>query len=87
MHIKFMMPHLSLQRVRLQDGISLTPLLHILNEFDVMPQRLFDNQFLKSSLSFLHLLLRDLLLFVWEINHESSFAAYGVPSVSKALRH
>jgi len=86
-HIEFVMPHLSLHRVRLQDGISLALLLHFLDENSVMLQSLFDHQFLQRYLSFLHLLLRDLLLFVWEINHESRPAAYGVPSVSEAQRH
>ena len=86
-HIEFVMPHLSLHRIGPQDGISLTLLLHFLDEYSVMLQSLFDHQFLQRSLSFLHFLLRDLLLFVWEIDHESRPAAYGVPSMSEAQRH
>ena len=73
--IEIVMPHLRLQRVGPQDGISLPLLLYFLDENCVMLQSLFDHQFLHYRLSFLHLLLRDLLLFVWEIDHESSFAA------------
>ena len=70
-HIEFIVPHLSLHWIGPQDGIPLTLLLHVLDEYSVMLQSLFDHQFLQRSLSFLHLLLRDLLLFVWEIDHES----------------